>query len=139
MKIALVHSFYRSGPSGENAVVELQAAALSRAGHEVTVVSRSTDSLMARPLYSLEAAYRVITGRGANPLKELELLGPDVVHVHNLFPNFGDRWMFAARQPIVVTQHNFRSVCAAGILWRDGSPCELCPTVGTHHAVRNGC
>lgn len=139
MRIALVHSFYRSGPSGENAVVELQAESLSRAGHEVALVSRSTDTLLHRPLYSLEAAYRVITGRGTNPLEQIEFFGPDVVHVHNLFPNFGDQWMLSAKQPIVVTQHNFRSVCAAGILWRDGSHCELCPTAGTHHGVRHGC
>lgn len=81
----------------------------------------------------------MITGRGASPLEQIELFRPDVVHVHNLFPNFGDQWMMSARLPIVLTQHNFRSVCAAGILWKDGNHCELCPTSGSHHAVRRGC
>src|SRR5690606_16263934 len=32
----------------------------------------------------------------------------------------------AARVPVVQTLHNYRLVCPAGTLFRDGRPCELC-------------
>jgi len=41
--------------------------------------------------------------------------------------------------PVVMTLHNYRLICAAATLYRDGAPCHDC--VGTHpwHAVTHGC
>ena len=140
LKIATVHSFYRSAvPSGENTAVELQAEALSMAGHEVTVVARYTDELIGDPAYSLKSALTVLTGSGPSPLNVIEDFNPDVVHVHNLFPNWSTSWLKHVSQPVVSTIHNFRPVCAAGTLLRDGQFCNLCPTSGSHHAVAKGC
>lgn len=140
MRVALVHSYYSSAqPSGENVVVDLQAAALTHAGHEVHVVSASTDTASGSPLYPLRAAVRVATGRGNSPREQLERIAPDIVHVHNLFPNFAEAWLDDWRGPLVATLHNYRQVCAAGTLYRDAGPCELCPTRGSWNAVRHSC
>lgn len=126
MKIAVVHSFYSSkSPSGENGAVDQQVSALGAAGHDVRLFGRRTDDLEADPLYPLKAGITVASGRGARPL--LSHFNPDVVHVHNLFPNFGTVWLKEKRYPVVSTMHNYRSMCAAGTLFRDGKVCTQCP------------
>ncbi len=131
MRIALVHSFYRSdAPSGENVVVMLQAEALRTAGHEVLLVSRHTDEEMRSRLYDVRSAVRVATGVGPDPTAQLRRFRPDVVHVHNLFPNFGERLLASWEGPLVATLHNFRPVCANALLFREGQVCTKCPGVG---------
>ncbi|MFI7495685.1 glycosyltransferase family 4 protein [Kocuria sp. M4R2S49] len=140
MKIALVHSFYKSAvPSGENFAVEMQSSALREAGHDVRVISLRTDDLRDDPLYEIRTALTVATGRGRSPLAQLRQFGPDVVHVHNLVPNFSTSWLSEWRGPIVATMHNFRPLCAKGFLFRDGQECTLCPRLGHHHAVIHRC
>jgi glycosyltransferase involved in cell wall biosynthesis len=140
MRIALVHSFYSSDvPSGENAIVLEQAEALTEAGHAVRLIARRTDEDRQQALYALRSAGRIITGRGPDPTAELEAFRPDLVHVHNLFPNFGTRWLREWRGPVVATLHNFRPLCANGLLFRDGSRCEECPTRSHLSGVRHQC
>jgi len=140
MKIAVIHSFYSSKtPSGENIVVAAQVGALKEAGFDVKLIGVRTDDLSPSPAYPLRTAKNVMTGSGASPLQELTEFQPDIVHVHNLFPNYSTRWLTQWMGPIVATVHNFRPVCAAGILFRDGKQCTLCPDLGSHHAVINAC
>lgn len=145
LRIAMVHSYYSSRvPSGENVVVDLQIAALRRAGHLVDVIARSTDELQTARSYPVRAALRVAIGRGDSPLPEITRARPDVVHVHNLFPNFARRWAQPDDQPhpwpLVATLHNYRPVCPAGILFRDGAGCTECPdTHSVRPAVQHGC
>ena len=140
MRIALVHSFYQSAvPSGENTAVTLQAQAIADAGNEVRVVGRFTDDFLKQKAYPLKAAFTIATGKGPSPLKELEEFLPDVIHVHNLFPNWSTDWLRKIDVPIVVTIHNFRLICAAGTLLRDGKSCDLCPALGAHHSVIHSC
>jgi glycosyltransferase involved in cell wall biosynthesis len=128
MRVAVVHSYYSSRqPSGENVVVDLQIEALRRAGHTVEVIARRTDDLEHTRTYPVTAALRVATGKGASPRERIEAFGPDVVHVHNLFPNFGRRWALRPGPPLVATLHNYRPMCPAGTLFRDGASCTLCP------------
>ena len=140
MRIALIHSYYSSAvPSGENIVGDLQAHALRAAGEDVLVVSRRTDDVMARRGAQARAALSVATGRGPDPTAQLTAFKPDVVHVHNLFPNFGGAWLGHCTVPVVATLHNFRAFCSAGTLWRSGHDCEECLTGGSFRAVRHGC
>ncbi|MEJ2862451.1 glycosyltransferase family 4 protein [Actinomycetospora flava] len=140
MRIAVVHSFYSSRvPSGENQVVLAQVAALREAGHDVALVSRSTDDRLRRPTYPVEAALTTVTGVGPEPVEELRAFRPDVVHVHNLFPNLGTRWLGRWRGALVVTVHNFRPMCATGYLYRDGATCTACPDGDPWAGVRHGC
>ncbi|GAA4840228.1 glycosyltransferase [Actinomycetospora corticicola] len=139
MRVALVHSFHHSDvPSGENVVVNAQEEALLAAGHEVLVVAQDNDVRSRRRTYPLEAAATVVTGFGPDPTEMLRRIAPDVVHVHNLFPNFGTRWLPRWEGPLVATLHNFRPICPAGTLLRDGHRCTDC-TTDPRAAVRHRC
>lgn len=141
MRIALVHSYYSSRvPSGENSVVDAQVDVLRASGHEVRVLAQSTDQRLRRRSYPVEAALTAATGFGPSPLDELHEFAPDVLHVHNLFPNFGRRWLRTWKGPLVATLHNYRPLCPAATLFRDGGVCTDCPNSGsTRPAVRHRC
>jgi glycosyltransferase involved in cell wall biosynthesis len=140
MRIALVHSFYRvATPSGENHAVMLQAKALEDAGHEVHLIARYSDEAAKDSFYALRSGLSVATGLGPSPLDEIMKIKPDIVHLHNLFPNWSTDWVRHLEIPLVVTVHNFRPMCASGTLLREGKFCELCPTKGSHHAVIHRC
>ncbi|MGW5433716.1 glycosyltransferase family 4 protein [Streptomyces sp. NPDC004059] len=140
LRIAVVHGFYSSAqPSGENEAVCDQVRALRAAGHEVAVVATRTDELAGSPLYPLRAAATVATGRGRRPTKELRAFAPDLVHVHNLFPNFARAWVRDWDGPLVATLHNHRPLCAGATLYRAGAPCTSCLDGDRWAGVRHGC
>jgi glycosyltransferase involved in cell wall biosynthesis len=140
MRIAVIHSYYSSRqPSGENVVVDAQVEALRSAGHDVQLMARQTDDLESKRLYAARAAFSVASGFGPSPVDALTRFAPDVVHVHNLFPNWAWRWLDAWRGPIVFTLHNFRPLCAAGTLFRDGQVCTDCPDGDRWAGVKHAC
>ncbi len=140
MRIAVVHSFYGSGAlSGENVAVVSQAEALRRAGHDVRLFGAHTDELQHAVLYSVRAGLRVAFGRGHSPLAELRSFAPDVVHVHNLFPNFSASWLRRVEATVLATLHNYRTVCANAVMYREGQPCTLCIEGDRWAGVRFGC
>jgi glycosyltransferase involved in cell wall biosynthesis len=140
MRIAIVHSFYSSRqPSGENDVVLSQVRALENAGHEVALCAWSTDTEEQQRAYPLRALWRVASGIGPDPISQLAGIEPDVVSVHNLFPNVGTRWLSAGKWPIVANMHNYRQVCSNGLLYRDGAVCEECLHASTRRALAHRC
>jgi glycosyltransferase involved in cell wall biosynthesis len=140
MRVAVVHSFYSSSvPSGENTVVEEQVQALSDAGHVVTLLDRRTDDLDIGRSYKAGATWTTITGRWPSPHERLEAFRPDVVHLHNSFPNWGTAWLDRWSTRTVATMHNFRTVCAAGTLFRSGARCDDCLRRPILPAVRHKC
>jgi glycosyltransferase involved in cell wall biosynthesis len=140
LRVSIVHSFYASDvPSGENAAVINLAEALERQGAHVQLISQHTDQRRQRPTYRLEAAATVATGHGPSPLEEIQQFEPDIVHVHNLFPNYGRHWCHGLPYPLVATLHNFRPLCAAGTLYREGKVCRDCVDGSSINAVRHGC
>ena len=67
---------------------------------------------------------------------------PDVVHFHNTFPLLSPAALRAAAGSgvrVVKTLHNFRPLCPAGVLFRDGHVCEECVGRTPLPAVRHGC
>lgn len=141
MRIALIHSFYSAAASsGENVVVLAQMEALAAAGHEVVLIGRETDREQAHlSAYPLRAAWRTITSRGPDPAPLLRRFAPDVVHVHNTVPNIGLQWLTGWEGPVVHTLHNYRPLCANGLLFRDGRFCSDCPDGKPWAAVQHGC
>jgi glycosyltransferase involved in cell wall biosynthesis len=119
--------------------VESQTAALERAGHEVALIAVRTDDIDRTPAYALRSGIQVATGRGRSPGDAIEAFGPDIVHVHNLFPNYGTRWAKHVDVPMAVTLHNFRPLCANGGLYRDGHVCTLCPDGRRFSGLRYAC
>jgi len=63
----------------------------------------------------------------------------DLVNVHNLWPNFGTRWLKELEVPIVSTLHNFRYTCANGLLFRNGDECTDCVKHGSYKAFQHRC
>lgn len=140
MRVAVVHSFYSADvPSGENTVVNAQAEALESDGHRVEIFARNTDDVSGTRLYALESALRTMDVPGVGPAPDLGAFEPDIVHVHNLFPNWSLRWLRRWQDRLVVTLHNYRPICAAATLWRDGHDCRECLDLGTQSALRHRC
>lgn len=140
MKVAVIHSFYSSRvPSGENSVVLSQVSALQQAGHDVLLISRHTDIEAEANFYKFHAFLSAANISGASPHEALEQFRPDIVHVHNLFPNWGSNWLIKWGGQTVATLHNFRTVCASGLLWRAGHDCALCLSGSSLNAIRYRC
>jgi glycosyltransferase involved in cell wall biosynthesis len=146
MKVLLVHNRYRSAqPSGENAVVDDEAALLARAGCEVSRLEVESDEIATWPAVKRATLPgRVVWSRsGARLVREaIEETSPDVVHFHNTFPLLSPAALRAARRAgpaVVQTLHNFRPLCPAGTFLRDGKVCEDCLGHLPLPAVRHGC
>ncbi|MDF3284676.1 glycosyltransferase family 4 protein [Gordonia sp. N1V] len=139
-RVAVVHSFYNAAtPSGENSVVNTQVAALEKM-YEVELLARRTPEVSSTITYLARSSmYSSGIFSDESILRNIADFRPDIVHVHNTFPNIGTTWAKRCRVPIVTTIHNYRSVCANGLLWRDGNDCSLCPTRGTQHSVIHRC
>jgi glycosyltransferase involved in cell wall biosynthesis len=119
--------------------VRSELRSLGEAGFEVALFDARTDELSNSSAYRLRAGLRVATGRGRDPLDGLRGFEPDVVHIHNLFPNFGRQWVRGLDVPVVHTLHNYRPLCANGLLFRDGTICTLCPDGHRWAGVRYAC
>jgi glycosyltransferase involved in cell wall biosynthesis len=145
MRIALVHSAYsRTLPSGENFVVSAQAELLNTLGHEVLLIQAETDELSLKLLYKLRSMIRVAFGIGHSPFSNLSKFNPDVVLIHNLYPNFGSSWIRKLKKKqknviILSIVHNFRYICASGNLLRNGKHCNKCITDGPVNSLIYRC
>ncbi len=147
MKILLVHNYYGSGaPSGENAVYTAERELLRQHGHTVIEFTRHSDEIRGR------GAMGILRGAFAtpwNPFSKLALQSvlkkekPDVMHVHNTFPLLSPSIFHATKglhTATVLTLHNYRTFCAAGILMRDDVPCTEClDTQSVSPAIKYGC
>lgn len=146
MRVLILHSRYLSGAvSGENRVVEDEAALLRNAGHDVRVLAPSPDA--SGTLARVRAGASAIrSADAARRVSELVRSGPiDVVHVHNLFPTLSPSVLAAAADAgaaVVVTLHNYRLMCLPATFLRDGRLCESClghlPWRGVVHRCYRG-
>ena len=148
MRILLVHNYDgSSAPSGENKVFEAEKAMLEKHGHEVVVYTRHSDEIRGvsggveefgsggvgklRKIWGMVKGAMCTVG---NPFaaravaKKCREFKPDVVHFHNTFPLISPLAVRAASKyaPVVMTLHNYRTACAAGVPTRDGKVCSLC-------------
>lgn len=126
-------------PSGENLTVRRQFRALSDLGVDVSLISVSSDDLERQPAFELRTGFNVALGAGLSPEAALEHVNPEIIHIHNLFPNISTRWLKSASTPIVSTLHNYRPLCAAATLSRKGHDCMLCVNGSSLHSLRYRC
>lgn len=139
MRILLIHSFYRPGqPSGENDVVLNQRDLLRSRGYDVEIWGPTSPADMG-VAQKVATGLRVSVGRGQNPLAFIKRFQPDLIHVHNFFPNISVQWLDQSTVPVAMSIHNYRTVCANGVLIRDSRPCTDCLTGNSLNAVRHGC
>jgi glycosyltransferase involved in cell wall biosynthesis len=138
VKVLVVHNRYRQH-GGEERAVELQLAALGRAGIEHRALIRDSAAVG-----SARAARALL--RGGEDEQEVadaaRSFGADVVHVHNMNPLFGPRALEAARDAgarVILHLHNFRLFCSIATCFRDGAPCFRCRGRFTLPAVALNC
>jgi glycosyltransferase involved in cell wall biosynthesis len=146
MRILLVHNHYRIA-GGEDAVVPAEKRLLEEKGQTVALlesdnadISGALDQLRTGvgAVYSREGKRRVAA--------EIKRFRPDVMHVHNFFPQFSPSIYSAAHEAgvaVVQTLHNYRLICPNAMLLRDGHVCEDClglavPLPGVIHACYRG-
>lgn len=148
-RVLQVHTRYRE-PGGEDAVVEAERRLLEGAGISVEQVifdnaelreglSVADDLRLARDAVWSSSAQRRVR-------RALRASGAQVVHVHNTFAAASPSVFQAAAEfgvPVVQTLHNYRLVCPAATVFRDGHPCTDCvgrpiPWPGVVHACVRG-
>ena len=139
MRILVVHSFYKPGlPSGENDVVLNQVDLLRERGFDVELWGPTSPDDVGS-MGKLRIGFRVALGRGQDPTSVVDRLKPDLIHVHNLFPNISTDWIARTSAPVVMSLHNYRTVCANGLLLRNGRPCADCLSGSSWPAVQHAC
>jgi glycosyltransferase involved in cell wall biosynthesis len=128
MKILSVHNSYQQ-PGGEDQVFAQEADLLRLHGHQVLLYQASNDQVTGtNPLVLLgNTIWNRQTYRELRALMQRER--PEIVHVHNTFPVISPAAYYAANEegiPVVQTLHNYRLLCPAYTLFRDGHVCEDC-------------
>jgi glycosyltransferase involved in cell wall biosynthesis len=128
MRLLLVHNYYRFG-GGEDTVFAAEQALLRQHGHEVSEYVEDNRRIAEMPrlaaagqcIWSWTSQYNLQRVLGDEPW--------DVVHFHNTFPLISPSAYYVCRQlriPVVQTVHNYRLLCPAATLFRNGRPCEDC-------------
>lgn len=142
LRILLAHNRYQHY-GGEDTVVEAEAQLLRDLGHEVDLFLVDNDNIQGLAAKLTAAALTTYNPRSRVALRDrLRAHRPDVVHVHNLFPQLTPAIFDACLDegvPSVMTLHNYRLGCANALLFRDGHPCEECLSSSAFNAVRHGC
>ncbi len=140
MRVLQLHARYRIR-AGEDTVVDNEAAALRRAGHDVTqlTIDNPTD-----PVATIAALARSVHNRSSARLvrEQVTAVRPDVVHVHNTWFALSSSAVAAAAAtgvPVVMTLHNFRLGCLGTDLFRDGAVCTACVGRSPLPGVLHGC
>jgi glycosyltransferase involved in cell wall biosynthesis len=146
MRILVAHNRYRpTAPSGEDKVVDQEAAALAARGHTVALFERHSADIVSWPRHrKATLPLRVVWSEDSRRAIAAELVrfAPDVVHVHNTFPLLTPAILHACRDasvPVVATLHNYKLGCASGELFRQGAVCHACLGASPLPALAHGC
>lgn len=128
MKVLQVHNFYQQA-GGEDQVVAAEHALLSSHGHTVLQYTVHNDAVTQIPPASVavKTIWNSETYRNIQRLVQNERV--DLLHVHNTLPLVSPSvYSAAAAQnvPVIQTLHNYRFLCPAATLYREGQICELC-------------
>jgi FkbM family methyltransferase len=145
MKILIVHNRYRH-PGGEDVVFEQERELLEQVGNQVVIYSRSNLEMDAMNSTSQRLVRVKNMVSSSDTQREFSKLlvaeKPDVVHIHNTFVMVSPSVYSACVDqgvPVVQTLHNYRLLCPAATLFRDGHPCEECVDHSLWRATRHAC
>jgi len=144
MKILLVHNSYQQH-GGEDVVFQQEKELLQGGGHEVITYEKNNEDALQEANHS-----KVLLGArtiwAVSSRKEFRSIlrqhKPDIVHVHNTFVMISPSIYSACKEegvPVVQTLHNYRLICPAATLFRDGRICEECVGGGIWRGVLHGC
>jgi glycosyltransferase involved in cell wall biosynthesis len=144
MRILICHNFYQQA-GGEDEVFAAETQMLRRFGHDVQ--THSVDNHQIESMGKLKLAAKTIwNGAAAKEIAaRVRNQQSEIVHFHNTFPLLSPAVYWAAREAgaaVMQTLHNYRLICPAATLFRDGKPCEKCvgrlPTAAVRHACYRG-
>jgi len=144
MRILLVHNPYQEA-GGEDVVFEQERQLLERNGHHVLAYERSNHELETySQLQRVGMLTRIISAKDSKrEIREiLRTESPQLVHVHNTFMMVSPSVYEVCQEekvPVLHTLHNYRLLCPAAILYRDGHVCEECCEHGLLRSVWHGC
>jgi glycosyltransferase involved in cell wall biosynthesis len=128
MRVLLSHNFYQE-PGGEDQVFFDEAWLLEQHGHTVLRYEKRNSEIEKMGKWGL-ARSAIWNGQVVQELDDLMLeFKPDIVHFHNTFPLISPAAYVAVKRhdvPVVQTLHNFRMICPAATLVRDGKICQKC-------------
>ena len=145
MRVGILHNAYRFR-GGEERVAESEASLLRDAGHHVSQLTIDNREKFAQLGPKLRAMSQAATGWNRHAAEIVSdwvrMAELDVVHVHNLYPFITPAALESVLSmgvPVVMTLHNFRPLCAAGTLTRNGAACDKCITGSSRHAIQGRC
>jgi glycosyltransferase involved in cell wall biosynthesis len=131
-RVLQIHTRYRE-PGGEERVVDAERDLLASSG--IAVHRLTFDNAELREGTSLlgdvQLAAAAVWSRSARRRAQAEIAAfrPQIVHVHNTFAAASPAVYsaaFEARIPVVQSLHNYRMVCPAATVFRDGRACTDC-------------
>lgn len=138
MKILILHNEYQQY-GGEDTVVKNEVKLLQDAGHSVHVEIISNHQISGIWSKLSAAVGLVFSWRSYFSVKKLiKEVRADVVHVHNFFPLWSPSIFYACKSlkiPVILTLHNYRTLCPTALLMHDGKVTEKSITHGPWWAV----
>jgi glycosyltransferase involved in cell wall biosynthesis len=144
MRVLICHNFYQQA-GGEDQVFAAETELLRKNGHDVETFIVHNDAIEQQG--RLKSAAATIYNRAAAREVADRVIAhrAQVVHFHNTFPILSPAAYYAARSAgaaVVQTLHNYRLICPAATLFRDGKPCEKClghlPLAAVAHSCYRG-
>jgi glycosyltransferase involved in cell wall biosynthesis len=128
MRILLAHNYYTLS-GGEDTVFAAEQALLRQHGHDVSTYVE--DNRHATGIRRLAAAGQSLwSWTSQRNLQQILCDGVwHVAHFHNTFPLISPSAYYICQRrhiPVVQTVHNYRLLCPAATLFRNGRPCEDC-------------
>jgi glycosyltransferase involved in cell wall biosynthesis len=128
MKILLAHNYYLQ-PGGEDVAFRTEIELLQEHGHTVQVYEEHNSRI--DQLNPVSVAIETIWSESSRQklIAILNQFRPDVVHFQNTFPLISPSAYYACRRvnaSVVQTLQNYRLLCPAATLYRDGHICEEC-------------
>lgn len=142
MRVLLVHNEYLQ-KGGEDTVVANEIEMLKSNGNEVLLYQVS-NKVIKSPIKKIKTFFDSTYSYSSrkNIKKTISKFKPDIIHVHNFFPLISASVYDAAHQcktPIIQTLHNYRIICASGLLLRNGHICEKCIQGCFTHSIIHKC
>jgi glycosyltransferase involved in cell wall biosynthesis len=142
LRVLMVHNRYRIR-GGEDESTRSEVAMLRAHGHDVFEYVKDNDA--EAHMGGVGSALRCIWSRSDyGALRDhIRKFRPDVMHVQNFFPLISPAAYYAAAReniPVVQSLRNFRLLCPAATMFREGVPCYTCIRTGsTLPAIAHAC
>jgi glycosyltransferase involved in cell wall biosynthesis len=140
----VLHNRYRQ-PGGEDICVADQVRLLQEHGHAVRLFEKDNREIDSYGLLRRARLFFETAGNSRSAAEVARIVAefkPDVAHVHNTLPLLSPSIyapLKTAGVKVIQWLHNYRLVCPAGTLYRDGKACTLCVDEGLAHAVKQRC